>query len=266
MPAQRELMDEAAIQLWILRYLGAPLVKVELTQAHLDDCIEDAKRWFTAKKGQKRILYFDVSPGVSEYTLPADVEVVLDVAFASVGGQTATQVISAGFGAGFGGVDIFGGLVMGAGGFSIAAYGFTYTAAPGPLSSWVQYLQYLEQFGRIFSSELDWSQEKIGDYVKIRLFPVQGYPSGKLFVEYKSNMFTVSQLSERDHDLLKRFALVVAKERLGRVRSKYPGGYPTAQGTVDLDGATLLDEALTEKEKLEAEIFDSGFPMGFMLG
>jgi hypothetical protein len=35
---------------------------------------------------------------------------------------------------------------------------------------------------------------------------------------------------------------------------------------VDLDGATLLDEARTEEEKLETEISDSGFPMAFFLG
>jgi hypothetical protein len=121
MPAQRELMDAAKIQLWILRYLGAPFLKVELTQEHLDDAIEDARRWFTAKKGQKRIIFFDVVQGVSEYLLPTDVEVIIDVAFATVLGGTASQVLSAGFGAGYGGVDIYGGLVVSGGGLSVSA-------------------------------------------------------------------------------------------------------------------------------------------------
>lgn len=262
MPAQRELMTEEKIQLWVLRYLGAPILKVELTQDHLDDCIEDAKRWFTAKKGMRRVMFFDVVQGESVYTLPPDVEVVIDVAFSSAPGADFTQVVSLGFGAGYGGVDMYGGLVISGGGLSISSYGFSYGAAPGPISSWVQYLQYMEQFGRVFSSDLDWRQ----DGRILRLFPVQGYPTGKVFLDYKSNMLTVEQLPERDHDLVKRFTLAVAKERLGRVRSKYADGFPTAQGTTTLDGSTLLEEAQAEKEKLEQEISDSAFPMGFMLG
>jgi hypothetical protein len=134
--------------------------------------------------------------------------------------------------------------------------------APGPMSSWVQSLQNLEQFGRVFSGDLDWRQ----DGRTLRLFPVQAYPTGKLFIEYKSNMFTIEQLSELDHDLLKRYALVVSKERLGRIRSKYQDGFPTAQGTAALDGSVLLDEAMVEKDKLESEIYTSAGPMAFMLG
>jgi hypothetical protein len=79
-------------------------------------------------------------------------------------------------------------------------------------------------------------------------------------------MLTIEQLSERDHDLVKRYSLMASKKRLGRIRSKYPGGFPTAQGNVDLDGATLLEEARQEEEKLEQEVSESGFPMGFLLG
>lgn len=264
MPSQRELLSEETLVPWILRYLGAPWVKVELTEDAIKDAIEEARRWFTAKKGFRRLMFWDVVSGVSEYVLPPDVEVVLDVAFASGGGATAEQIASAGFGPGYGTVDIFGGLVVSGTGLEITAYSITggSTGGIGPLSSMTMALQNLEMFSRVFSSELDWRQ----DGRVLRLFPVRGYPTGKLFLEYKSNMLTIEQLSERDHDLVKRYALMACKKRVGRVRSKYPGGFPTAQGNADLDGATLLDEARMEEEKLEIEIFESGFPMAFMLG
>ena len=72
-------------------------------------------------------------------------------------------------------------------------------------------------------------------------------------------------LNERDHDLVKRFALAQAKEDLAIIRSKYDS-YPGAQGTVTLNADRLFDMAQQEKEKLEEEISASGYPMGFILG
>ena len=53
------LMDEAALSQWILRRLGGGVLKVELCQAHVDDAVGDAKRWFTAKKGAKEIFMLE---------------------------------------------------------------------------------------------------------------------------------------------------------------------------------------------------------------
>jgi len=254
----RQLMDEEQLVAWILRYLGAPFVKVELTAEHIADAIEEGRRWYTAKKGLHKLLFFDVVRGESVYQLPPDVEVVINVAFASTGLASLTSVASAGFGPGFGGIDLFGGVLTSAGSSVPSLFG----SVTGPLSEWTQSMQYLEQFSRVFSSELDWRQ----DHRELRLFPPNGYPSGLVCLEYKTNTFTIEQLSDRDHDLVKRFSLMACKKRLGRIRSKYPGGFPTAQGNVDLDGATLLDEARTEEETLTLEIYEHGFPMGFVLG
>lgn len=256
----RQLMDEEQLVAWILRYLGAPFVKVELTAEHIIDAIEEGRRWFTAKKGLHKLLFFDVVRGESVYKLPPDVEVVVNVAFASTGLASLTSVASAGFGVGFGGIDVFGGIVTSSGSTVPALSSFG--SVTGPLSEWTQSMQYLEMFGRVFSAELDWRQ----DHRELRLFPPNGYPSGLVCLEYKTNTFTIEQLSDRDHDLVKRFSLMACKKRLGRIRSKYPGGFPTAQGTVDLDGSTLLEEARAEEEILTTEIYEHGFPMGFVLG
>lgn len=264
MAAQRELMNEEQLVPWVLRYLGAPFLKVELTADTINDAIQDAKRWYTAKKGFQRIIFFDVVQGESEYTLPPDVEVVIDVAFASGGLNNATSIASGGFGPGYGTTDLFGGLVYTGSGIQLTAYSVTGGSdgsGMGPLSQMTLALQNLEMFSRVFSAELDWRQ----DGRVLRLFPVRGYPTGKIFIQYVSNMLTIEQLSERDHEILKRYVMVGCKKRLGRIRSKYPGGFGTAQGNQDLDGSTLLDEARSEEEALNEEIGESGFPMAFMV-
>jgi hypothetical protein len=62
-------MADAELSQWLLRRLGAPMLKVELTQEHLEDAIEQAKRWFAAKKGQSKWAKLNISPGISAYDL-----------------------------------------------------------------------------------------------------------------------------------------------------------------------------------------------------
>jgi len=261
--APRELLSEEGLISWILRYLGAPFVKVELGEDHIRDAIEDARRWFASKKGVRKFVFFDVVQGVSEYVLPHDVEVVLDVAFMGGSALTSEQIASAGFGPGYGAVDLMGGLAVTGTGLSINAYSVGRGSAEiGPLSSLTIGIQNVDQFSRVFSSELDWRQ----DGRVLRLFPTRGYPTGQILLECKLNQVVIEQLPERDHEILKRYAVVGCKKRLGRIRSKYPGGFPGAQNSFDLDGSALLDEARTEEEQLNIEIMETGFPMAFLLG
>ena len=132
--------------------------------------------------------------------------------------------------------------------------------ALGLYSSFEQSLMYINTAKRLIGADLDWSQ----DDRKLYIYP-GNKDSGTAVIFFKTNQFTIEQLGERDHDMLKRYALATAKQDLGRIRSKYDN-YPTAQGSVNLDGSTLLEEARVEIEALEEEIALSGFPMGFMMG
>jgi len=240
------LKDETELQQWILRRLGAPLLKVELTQDHLTDNINDAKRWFAAKKGWKRFFTMSVIAGKGSYTLPLDADVVVDVAFSYNPNDLAFLALPY--------------WVPGENGqipFSV----FNVAGNSGGLySSYVQTLQYIESAKKVLSAEQDWRQEGH----ELLLFP-QPNRSSTIIVEYMSHTVVVNDMSERDHELLKRYALALAKKDLGRIRSKFDS-YPTAQGTVTMDGATLLDEAATEIEKLTEEIADSAMPMPFLVG
>jgi hypothetical protein len=237
------LMDEAALKQWILRRLGSPFLKVELTDDHLKDAIENARRWFSAKKGYKVQAIINIQAGQTEYDLPDSIDSVTDIAF-----PMPAMDISLVFAP-----------------FTMLDDKVPYDvfAAPnsgGLYSSLVQTLQYVETAKRILGAEPDWRQ----DGRKLYIFPIPKYVAG-MRVEGKAGTFTIEQLSERDHDILKRYALAWAKHDLGRVRSKYDS-FPTAQGNATLDGDKLLEEARTEMEALDEELALSGFPMGFLVG
>lgn len=240
----RPLMNEEEMGQWILRSLGAPFWKVELTCEHLADCIEDARRWFAAKKGNQKILVVDIAAGQTEYALPDEVELVIEVADDRRMG--AWPNLSFAFG--------WDQVVVG--------QDFSFDSNKWFVSELVQRMQYLQTSERVLDGQFEWRQDNRN------LLILNPNPrSGKLAIIYKSNEVILEQLGERDHDLVKRFALMCAKKLVGRVRSKYPGGFPGAGGqNVDLDGQTLLQEAEAENEKLQEEIMQSGYPMIFQVG
>jgi len=241
------LKDETEIQQWMLRRLGAPLLKVELTADHLRDNIEDAKRWFAAKKGWRRFLTMNLIAGKGMYPLPQDVDVVIDVTFSYNPNDLAFLALPY--------------WVPGENG-QIPYSVFNVAGQSGGLySGYAQTLQYIETAKRVLSAEQDWRQENHD----LLIFP-QPNRSSVAIVEYTSHTVgPIVDLSERDHLLIKKYALAMAKMDLGRIRSKFDS-YPTAQGTVTMDGAAILEEAKADLEKLEEEIADSAMPMGFLVG
>jgi len=237
-------MNEEELGKWILRKLGAPFWKVELTCDQLEDCIEDARRWFAAKKGNQRILITALASGQTEYALPDDVELVIEVADDRRMG--AWPNLSSAFG--------WDQVVVGK--------DWSFDSSKWFVSELVQRMQYLQISERILDAQFEWRQDNRN------LLILNPYPqSSKIAIIYKSNEVILEQLGERDHDLVKRFALMSAKKVVGRVRSKYPGGMTGAGGQgVELDGQVLLEEARTEEEKLQEEIMQAGYPMHFMMG
>lgn len=223
--------------------MGAPQWKIEITADQLEDCVEDAKRWFSAKKGVKKQAVLCVNAGQVEYLLPDDVDTVLDVAF-PVAPLDLSYIYAP---------------------FMLLDEKVPYDvfAAPnsaGLYSTFTQTLQYVEMAKRVLGADPDWRQEGR----KLMLFP-KPRSAGAVILDFKSNIMTVDQLNERDHDLVKRFALARAREIVGGVRSKY-GEFVGAQGNRSADGERQLETAEKEFEKLEEEISLSGFPIGFMVG
>jgi hypothetical protein len=237
-------MNEAALRLWILRRLGAPIVKVELTEEHLDDAVENAKRWFSDRKGVQKLANIYQVSGKPAYELEPDVDTVLDCVFPQTNADL-TLIFSP---------------------YMLIDEKVPYDvfAAPGSAglySTFAQTLQYVDMAKRVLSADADWHQEGRVLYVS----PVPRI-SANMIIYYKSHQFTLDQLKERDHNLIKRYALAMAKLDLGRIRGKYPEGFNSAQGMRTLDGDKLLEEGKDEEEKLNVEICLTAYPMPVLRG
>jgi len=242
-PFNLQLMDDAQTREWILRQLGCPLVKIELTKEQLCDALENAKRWFAAKKGVIRYNVIQAIDGVTAYCLDEDVDTVIDVV-PSAAPLDFSLIFSPFI------------LVDDRVPYDV----FAAPSSAGIYSSFVQTLQYIETAKRILGAEFDWRQNGR----MLHIFPLPRN-SSRLLLEYKTTTFAINQLAERDHDLIKRYALAGAKLIVGRIRSKYDS-FPTAQGSASLDGRDLISEGREEINALDEEIGMSAMPMHFLAG
>lgn len=242
-PFQSQQFDRVGFQDWILRRLGAPIWKVELTCEHVDEAIDEAIRWFAAKKGAFKFGEIQIQPGIVEYQLANEVDIVLDVAFTAP--QSDLSLIFSPF------------LILD------EKVPYDVFAAPqsiGLYSSYTQTLQYIETAKRILGAELDWEQR--GRCLFISPTPRQ---AAKAILEVKSSVFNYNELPERDAYLIREYAKAHAMRDLGFIRSKY-GSFPGAQGDMSLNGDRLIDTANELIEKLNEEIILTGYPMKWSTG
>jgi len=242
-PPGNKLMNREELGQWILRRLGAPFWDIELCEQHVKDAVENAVRWFAAKKGVHKLFTISVLPNVVEYTLDCEIDRVIDVAY-----ETHKLDLSLIFSP-----------------FTLLEEKIPYDVfasggSGGLYSSYVQSLQYIEMAKRVLSAEFEWYE--INDKLFIAPPPVD---SRTLIVHAKINFTDIEILEERDHDLIKRYALAQAQKDLAWVRGKY-GEYPSAQGSTTLNWNDLLMDAKEEITKLEEEIMGAGYPMGLVCG
>lgn len=241
--ANNQLLDKEEMKQWILRRLGAPVWEIQLCEEHVEDAIEQAIRWFAAKKGMKKLFTIDVIPQQVCYDLDDCIDKVLDVAFTEQ--KLDLSLVFSPFT-----------LLEEKIPYDVFASG----GSGGLYSSYVQSLQYIEMAKRILSAELEWTQ--INYQLYIAPVPVR---ARSMIVWAKINFTQLTDLMERDHDLVKRYALAKAMQDLAFIRGNYTE-YPTAQGTTGFNWDRMLSWSETEIEKLEEEIMLSGFPMGFVTG
>ena len=241
-----KLQDRTAVSQWILRKLGGTLICVELSQAQLDDSINDGIEWFISKKGIQKVRQLPLVHGQVEYPLDEDVDEVQEIIFAESPLDFSTIFSPFAF------VD------------KIPYDVFANPRGGGLYSSFTQALQYIETAKRIISVEPEWKLIHRTLFIFRADAAIEGGGSTAVIV-YKPSFIDFEDLKVRDHDLIRRFALAEAKLTLANVRGKYDR-YPTAQGTVVLNSDMLYRQYLAEKETLEEQISQSGFPMPFLVG
>ena len=245
------LMSKDELIIWIASRLGAPRLEVELTEENYEDAIAEALRWFTAFKGVTMTMKVSITASVNEYPIPDEVDKITDVIFPSSKLDFAYLYTPY----------VFPDQLIPYNAFSAPQSGGIY-------SSWVQNMEYIDMAKRIMGSEPDWRQENRTLFI----FPIPQactYSNsgivGEMWWNYRPTTTVIGQLNNRDHDLVKRYALAFCKRDLGMIRDRY-GIYPGAQGAVPSDGKRLLQEAELEFQQLQIMIEQSGFPMGLITG
>jgi len=223
---------------YTLRKLGGGIEEIELTDDHKIDCLEDAERWYVERVGFKSYIQLQLTPGQSNYILPDTVSEVYRLWLPTF--QLPTLDVDS---------------------FSYTYFSAAFGAwtspqqAPMPYSDLVQRLQYLEEVGRIFSTDRDWEwwpeQRRLNIMPAPRAGGFDSIPAAAL-IEVGLACVDTTQLDPKGHDLFRRKLLVLAKETLGNIRSIYDS-YPNVGGDRSMNGDALLQQAQTESEKLEVD-------------
>ena len=123
--------------------------------------------------------------------------------------------------------------------FSFKLRNGTIDIYPRPMSDfkiWIDYVVNDEQMSSVYDDENVATDPRIKDMSNAQY-----------------NVLEYALINSSGKHWIKRYALALIKEMLGRVRSKY-GSIPIPNSDVSLDGDTLLSEASDEKENLVTEL------------
>jgi len=232
---------------WILFQLGHPVVKVEITNNHLDIAIDEAVRRFSQwAPAADKLLIFDAIGGESVYDLTyyiPDYISVRDVIYH----PSVTDMLLTNF---IGGVTTD---------FSFGSNQISYFH--GTYSSMIDFTlwnMYNEQYLRTIGREGMW--QIIEHNLILSPAPSVGVKVGIIY-----NTFLIDEDIRRD-EWIKEWALTEVKMALGRIRSKYvslPG--PRGQD-ITMDGTALIQEAREDREKLLERINEYREPIGWEIG
>ena len=257
--AVSEVTDLDSLRDWIVRSLGAPVLKVELHEDMVDDAILDAMDWFSDKLGIESIYLFNILDGQSEYDLnaitglptnPPSIQDAVNVIF-----EAPDTILRDDFGFLYG-VPFYGSFLTAGvgtgrwrGEFGPSGHGYTYSYI-------LQWLQTIETAKRILSAERSWEYDKFSGL--LRIFPVpsltvRGAVIVKRRVTITGSNPEFGRLVDRYRRLIKDYALAEAMLRLARIRGKYDG-IPAAGRDFSLNADALMTEAKEMKEKADTEI------------
>lgn len=226
--------SEEEIKAYVLRKLGAGIIDVELTPEHMQDIMEDTRRWFSHRLGQKRVLQIPLIQRTTVYILDPDVTDVLRLwlptsHFPAVDTDDFSYTYSLLFG-------------------QWRSPG----ASPLPYSDLVQRLQYLSTSRKIFSADREFQYNP--DTRELEVMPAPSIV-GNMLVEVWTRNIDTRDFGPEDEGLFMRYAVAHAKETLGDIRDKMDG-YPMVGGDRSFNGEKLKNEAKELKEQIEKDIIN----------
>lgn len=234
---------------YIKRQLGAPVICVEIANEQLDDlicdAIKDMHRYLIGEASYKTYMSFQLSAGVSAYTIADDLEAVVD--FTTMQGMNGiNQLFTVEHNILYN--DLVGGQMLGTG--IDAGTGYV-------LGNWTAQMMYLEEIRNEFGT----------------LYSCQYSPLSKQMIVVptpKETIYGLLEVFKREdsallynHILFRRLVVSRAKKLWGLHLKKYsltlPGG-----GTIN--GSEIYSDGVTEEEKAFEAIQKEAAPAMIMIG
>jgi hypothetical protein len=235
------IRTEAEIKEWICRRLGAPVVKVELTDDQLDDAVMLAKEYWQMWVGQCKAVQMRLT-GTTEYSEADigvdDLDYVADVVFAF---QTSNLT------------DFFAWADV-----EINPFQYVFSGEGG-YGMLVQYMQYREMGKRIVSADRDWDWDRAKR--KLIIVPKEtSTPEVEIF--YISRNIDLSYLDTYEWRMFREYALSQAMKTLAHIRMKF-ADKPSAMGSFTMDGDSLYANAEGMEQQIEEKVRNLQHPTGF---
>lgn len=231
---------------YILRQLGWPLIRVEITDDQLIDCILDAVQFYHEYAAMDYDLYI-VSPVGNVAQIPATInpKFIVDIVFY----RDYMDSMASGFGTGGYEETLGGVLPFDQSGRSPLVTNFN-------IGEYYMYLQHLEDFKRIVGVERSY---------EIFAKEIHLYPASSNWQEV--GILYKPMVSENDamHSVwTKQYATARAKKIVGIIRSKL-SGFSSTGVNIAADGEAMKTEAQAEIERLEESLkTGGGIPMPIM--
>ena len=227
--------DSEKLKRSILLMLGHPVVKVELTDEQLGECIERAFNDMVRYAGKDLYAYTIATGGRTEYDWPSDAVTLHKVYYRPASFSSLGNVNQA----------LFSDFYLLASDLAVDIY-------ESPVTFWA-YTASREMLEKTYGVWGSW--ENIDDR-RFRIYPAP-IKDQMVAVHYKSKNMTMNQDL---YNLFRDFSLMYAKEILGRIRGKFSQLPGSNNNTIQLDAGTLLSEAREDREKLFIKL-QSFFPL-----
>lgn len=224
---------------YIRRKLGEPILKVELDNSQIDDCIEDALIYYRewSHMGVYDSVYaLSAVAKQKTYVLPPEIQEVKEVVTASFSRVLTTNIIDPY-------LDIFGPKNQG---FSLVEIGS----------------EYLSDVQRMFGTKYQFSTHKQGTgEVVLELMPA---PARDQYLGLKVTKY-VPEDELLNTRWVRQYALALSMKLLGEIRSKY--AQLAGPNGPQLNGSELISDANQMIQELENEIQTKHYrPIGIFQG
>lgn len=223
---------DQTIKDFVMARLGFPTVRVELTDFQIQTCIEEAvtQLEYFAPHWMNQYAVFNTSASINLYELPpAVINNLVDVWYRR-------HLFSLG-------------ATPGSLEYDFAIMFFTNTGLFNNfnVSQYMLMQMYLKQINKVLGKGTTWN---VVNNKFLQLFPVPD-STDEVILEFRA--LDTNTIHPAYKNWLQRYSLAIAKEILGRARSKYQT-LPGPGGGSRLDGDALLREAAQEKQVLKEEL------------